>query len=248
MCAFESAMLFGDIFFGDFPVMRHGQIGQARVAAVAGHKRTALALAVTALLSGCGGTTLNNPFSTAPPPDAEIPTISERFDQIFGGHGKVAETAPDGTEVDCPMVKIRAGASTYAIAPPGKQLVASELNYQATITRTARDCRRAANGQITARIGIQGRVVTGPAGAPATIKIPLRVAVVQTGVQERVLTTKVYRTTVAMSEEGGAFSLVGEDLVFNMPAPLTSDSFVFYVGFDPQALAPQPQPRSARRK
>lgn len=248
MCAFESAMLFGDIFFGDFPVMRHGQIGQARVAAVAGHKRTALALAVTALLSGCGGTTLNNPFSTAPPPDAEIPTISERFDQIFGGHGKVAETAPDGTEVDCPMVKIRAGASTYAIAPPGKQLVASELNYQATITRTARDCRRAANGQITARIGIQGRVVTGPAGAPATIEIPLRVAVVQTGVQERVLTTKVYRTTVAMSEEGGAFSLVGDDLVFNMPAPLTSDSFVFYVGFDPQALAPQPQPRSARRK
>ena len=116
------------------------------------------------------------------------------------------------------MVKIRAGASTYAIAPPGKQPVASELNYQATITRTARDCRRTPNGQIIARIGIQGRVVAGPAGAPATVEIPVRVAVVQAGVQERVLTTKVYRTTVAMSEEGGAFSLVGEDLVFNMPA------------------------------
>lgn len=228
--------------------MRHGQIGQARVAGVAGHKRTVLALAVTALLSGCGGTALNNPFSTAPPPDAEIPTISERFDQLFGRNSKVSETAPDGTEVDCPVVKIRAGASTYAIAPPGKQLVASELNFQATITRTARDCRRAANGQIMARIGVQGRVVAGPAGAPATVEIPLRVAVVQTGVQERVLTTKVYRTTVAMSEEGGAFSLVGEDLVFNMPAPLTSDNFVFYVGFDPQAIAPQPQPRSSRRK
>ena len=78
--------------------MRHGQIGQARVAGVAGHKRTVLALAVTALLSGCGGTTLNNPFSTAPPADAEIPTISERFDQLFGRAQRFRETAPDGTE------------------------------------------------------------------------------------------------------------------------------------------------------
>jgi hypothetical protein len=226
--------------------MRHGRTGQAGVAGGTGHKRTTLALAVAALLSGCGGTTLNNPFSTTPPPDAEIPTISERFDQLFGGHAKVSETAPDGTEVDCPVVKIRAGASTYGIAPPGKQPVASELNYQATITRTARDCRRTANGQIAARIGIQGRVIAGPAGAPETIDIPLRAAVVQTGVQERVLTTQVYRTTVSMTEGGGSFSVVGEDLVFNMPANLTSESFIFYVGFDPQAVAPQA--KSPRRK
>ena len=147
--------------------MRHGLIGQARVG-VTGHKRTALAFAAAAaLLTGCGGTTINNPFSSAPPPVEELPTISDRFDQLFGGRGKVAETAADGTELDCPLVKIRAGASTYGVAPPGKQPVASELNYQATITRTARDCRRVDAGQIAARIGILGRVIAGPAGAPA---------------------------------------------------------------------------------
>jgi hypothetical protein len=41
-----------------------------------------------------------------------------------------------------------------------------------------------------------------------------------------------------MSEGGGSFSLVGEDLLYNMPGNLTSDSYVFYVGFDPQAIAP----------
>ena len=218
--------------------MRHGLIGQARVS-LTGHKRTALAFAAAAaLLTGCGGTTINNPFSTAAAPQEDLPTISDRFDQLFGGRGKVAETAADGTELDCPLVKIRAGASTYGVAPPGKQPVASELNYQATITRTARDCRRVDGGQIAARIGIQGRVIAGPAGAPATVEVPVRVAVVQTGVQERVLTTKVYRTTVSMSEGGGSFSLVGEDLLYNMPGNLTSDSYVFYVGFDPQAIAP----------
>jgi hypothetical protein len=225
--------------------MRQGRIGQARVAVTA-HKRTALAFAAAAaLLTGCGGTTINNPFSTAPPAQEDLPTISDRFDQLFGGRGKVEETAPDGTEIDCPLVKIRAGASTYGVAPPGRQPVASDLNYQATITRTARDCRRVAGGQIAARIGVQGRVIAGPAGAPASVEVPVRVAVVQTGVQERVLTTKVYRTTVSMSEGGGSFSLVGEDLLYNMPASLTSDSYVFYVGFDPQAITP---PAPSRRR
>ncbi|SHN71743.1 hypothetical protein [Bradyrhizobium erythrophlei] len=220
--------------------MRHSRIGQASVAVMVRHKRTALALAVSAvaLLSGCGGTTVNNPFSTAPPPQEDLPTLTDRFDQLFGGRGKVSETATDGTEVDCPVVRIRAGASTYGVAPPGKQPVASELNYQATITRTARDCRRTTSGQITARIGVQGRVIAGPAGAPASVEVPLRVAIVQAGVNERVLMTKVYRTTVGMTEGGGAFSVVGEDLVFNMPQTLTSDSYVFYVGFDPQAVTP----------
>jgi hypothetical protein len=225
--------------------MRERRIWQGGLAEGA-RKRTVLALAIVALLSGCGGTTINSPFSTAPPAQEDLPTVTERFDQLFGGRGKVSETAADGTEVDCPLVKIRAGASTFSVAPPGKQPIASELNYQATITRTARDCRRAPSGQITARIGIQGRVIPGPAGAPATVEVPLRTAVVQTGVSERVLMTKVYRTSVSMAEGGGSFSVVGEDLVFNMPANLTSDSFVLYVGFDPQAVTPAAPSR--RRK
>ena len=143
-------------------------------------------------------------------------------------------------------MKIRAGASTYAVAPPGKQPVASELRYQATITRTARDCTRS-SGQIVARIGIQGRVIAGPAGAPTTVEIPLRVAVVQTGVHERVIATKVYRTTVSMTEDTSVpFSVVGEDLAYSMPPGATSESYVFYIGFDPQAVTPEPKP--ARKK
>ena len=70
---------------------------------------------------------------------------------------------------------------------------------------------------------------------------------VQAGVHEKVISTKVYRTSVSMSEDAGVpFSLVGEDLTYTMPAGLTSDNYVFYIGFDPQALTPEP--KSARRK
>ena len=227
--------------------MRHRLIRQALVAGRAGRLRAAFALAAAAaVLSGCGGG--SNIFS-APADSGSIPSISDRYNQLFGSRSQAVGEAPpaaDGTELDCPVVKIRAGASTYAVAPPGKQPVASELRYQATITRTARDCTRS-SGQIVARIGIQGRVIAGPAGAPATVEIPLRVAVVQAGVHERVIATKVYRTTVSMTEDTSVpFSVVGEDLAYSMPPGATSESYVFYIGFDPQAVTPEP--KSARKK
>jgi hypothetical protein len=227
--------------------MRHWLIRQALVAGRAGRLRAGLALAAAAaVLSGCGGG--SNIFS-APADSGSIPSISDRYNQLFGSRSQAVGEAPpaaDGTELDCPVVKIRAGASTYAVAPPGKQPVAGELRYQATITRTARDCTRS-SGQIVARIGIQGRVIAGPAGAPATVEIPLRVAVVQTGVHERVIATKVYRTTVSMTEDTSVpFSVVGEDLAYSMPPGATSESYVFYIGFDPQAVTPEP--KSARKK
>jgi hypothetical protein len=226
--------------------MRNRLIRPTMGAGRAGHLRFAAALAVVGtLLAGCsGGSTLT------PPPDSEYPpSITDRFNQLFGRKSQAVgeASAADGTELDCPVVKIRAGASTYAVALPGKQPVGADLRYQATITRTARDCTRS-GGQITARIGIEGRVITGPAGTPATVEIPLRVAVVQAGVQERTIATKVYRTTVSMSEGNVPFSLVGEDLVYSSPPGVTSDSYIFYIGFDPQALTPEAPARPARKK
>jgi len=134
------------------------------------------------------------------------------------------------------------------VAAPGKEAVGNDVRYQATITRTARDCKL--NGdQITARIGILGRVIAGPSGSPSTVEIPLRVAVVQGGVQEHTITTKVYRTSVAMTEDGSVpFNLVAEDVVYPVPQGAAGDSYIFYIGFDPQALTPEPKPKAARKK
>jgi hypothetical protein len=178
-------------------------------------------------------------------------SIGSRFSQLFGSKSQaVGEAAPPpaDTELTCPPVSIRAGASTFAVAAPGKQPVGNDLRYQATITRTARDCTLN-GGEVTARIGILGRVIAGPAGNPPTVEIPLRVAVVQGGVQEKTIATKVYRTTVSMGEEGStAFSLVAEDVIYPAPSGAAGDSYIFYIGFDPQALKPEPKPRATKKK
>ena len=114
---------------------------------------------------------------------ASSQSLGDRFKGLFGGKSEEpAEAAPlpapEGeNDLTCPPVSIRAGASTYAVAAPGKQPVGNDLRFQATITRTSRQCTKTGD-QISARIGIQGRVIAGPAGAPSSVEIPLRVAVV----------------------------------------------------------------------
>jgi hypothetical protein len=213
-----------------------------------GTLRVALALAaVGAMLSGCGGGSMFGGSSSSDP----SPSLGDRFGQLFGSKSQaVGERAPApvDNELSCPPVNIRPGASTFAVGLPGKPASGSDLRYQATITRTARDCTQN-GGNIVARIGIQGRVIAGPAGNPPTVEVPLRVAVVQGGVQEKTIATKVFRTTVTMDESGNVpFSLVAEDLVYPVPPGAVGDSYIFYIGFDPQALTPERPARSARKK
>ena len=150
--------------------------------------------------------------------------------------------------MNCPPVAIRAGASTYAVAAPGKQPIGNDLKFQATITKTARECS-INGGEITARIGIQGRIIAGPAGAPTSVQVPLRVAVVQGGVSEKTIATKAYQTTVNMTESGSEpFTLVAEDLIYPAPSAAVGDDYIFYIGFDPQALKPEPKPKAVKKK
>jgi hypothetical protein len=187
---------------------------------------------------------------------ASAQSLTDRFKSLFGGKSEEpapAEGAPptvtdNPNDLTCPPVSIRAGASTYAVAAPGKQPIGNDLRFQATITRTARDCK-INGGEITARIGIQGRVIAGPAGAPSSVEIPLRVAVVQGGVQEKTIATKAYRTTVTMTEDSSVpFALVAEDMVYPAPSGADGDSYIFYIGFDPQALKPEPKPKATKKK
>jgi len=216
-------------------------------------ERRAIRFAALAAVSMALGAT-----SLAPPAAAQ--SLTDRFKSLFGGGSDdksdqsnlPANGGPsaDPTEgLTCPPVNIRAGASTYAMAAPGKQAVGNDVKFQASITKTARECNLE-GGQIIAKIGIQGRVIAGAAGAPATVEIPMRVAVVQGGVNEKVIATKAYRTTGQRTEEGGVPStLVAEDLGYPVPGPGSNpDAYVFYIGFDPQALGPEPRARGKKKR
>jgi hypothetical protein len=178
---------------------------------------------------------------------AAAQSITDRFKSLFGGggssepsQGSTVTSPAQESDLTCPEVSVRAGASTYAVGLPGKAASGSDVRFQASIGRTARSCALS-DGMIKAKIGIQGRVIAGPAGAPTSVDVPLRIAVVQEGVQPKTIFTQVYRTTVSMATDGNApFTLVAEDVIYPVPPGNANDAYVFYIGFDPQALKPEP--------
>ena len=188
---------------------------------------------------------------------ASAQSFTDKLKGLFGGgdskpqdQQQAPQANPDEPRAtsDCPQVTIRAGASTYAVAAPGKQAVGNDVRFQVSITKLARDCTRT-GGDITARIGVQGRIIVGPAGAPPSVDVPLRVAVVQGGVGEKVIATKAYRTTVNLGEdESVPFSFVADDLVYPVPPGQVADNYIFYVGFDPQLVSTSDKPKPVRKK
>lgn len=116
-------------------------------------------------------------FASVSPVAAQ--SLTDRFKSLFGGKSD-EPTQPAGAragqpaaddDIDCPQVTVRAGASTYGVGATGKPAVGNDVRFQASITKMARECVRN-GGEITARIGIQGRVIAGPAGAPNTVEVP----------------------------------------------------------------------------
>jgi len=173
-------------------------------------------------------------------------SVGSRFSQLFGSgsdsKAQLVGTPPNvgaAEDLTCPGVAIREGTATYAVGLPGKPAAAGDLRFQGTIVRYARDCTRI-GGQVNARIGVEGRIIVGPAGAPASIDLPIRVAVVEEGVQPKTIATKLYTTAVAIGEGTNVpFSFVAEDITYAAPSPDVAEAYVFYIGFDPNGAKPE---------
>jgi len=147
------------------------------------------------------------------------------------------------TDYDCPEVKIRAGAATLMIgSKPGEgEPNALDVRYQGSITRTARECHLNGN-TFTMKVGVEGRIITGPAGGPGNVEVPVRIAVVHEGVSPKVVASKLGRETVTLTGtvDRANFTHIEDDVSFPLPSPITDiSSYVVYIGFDPQGAAPE---------
>ena len=209
--------------------------------------RVARALALWALalaLSGCGSSKL---FKTSPL-------------DLFSSSSKSTNDAPAGGEstdvsasdIDCPGVQVRTGAATLMVgSKPGEgEPAALDVRYQGSIIRTARECHVNA-GTMTMKIGIEGRIITGPAGGPGTVDVPLRIAVVREGLNPKMVVSKFGRETVTISSaiDRAAFTHVDPEVAFPLPQPLADiDAYVVYVGFDPTGAQPEKKKPAVKTK
>lgn len=214
------------------------------------------------LLAGCSGGGAGAPATTAstssvpaatpapatpaPATPPSSPSLKDKIANFFSGATQkepqsVTNAQPD---VECPFLDIRQGASTLTFPPPPPDgsNEAMSLKYQGIFVRAARDCA-VVNGQMVIRVGVQGRIIVGPAGSAGQIDVPLRVAVVSAPLTApKTIVTKLIRipVTIGANDPNVDFTHIEEGLSFPLPSS-SSDPYIVYIGFDPLGAAAQDQ-------
>jgi hypothetical protein len=196
-------------------------------------------------LGGCSSNSLNSMtgglIGSSPP----APVTTGPAAGVGGNPPKLTDD-----DVPCPDTAVRTGAATLIVGSTAGQGEPSPLDvrYQGSIVRMARECH-VVGQTMHIKVGVEGRIITGPAGGPGSINVPLRVAVVREGVNPVTITTELVQIPVALDSAVGrvAFTHVYPDVAFPLPRPLGwLDAYTVYVGFDP--IGVQQKKRPARRR
>ncbi len=148
-----------------------------------------------------------------------------------------------GHHLFCPEIIVldgTAAARVYAGAPATNM----NLRYQYALGDVVREC--AVNGdQLALRVGVAGNVLLGPAGAPASFSVPVRVAVISTKGSAPVV-SKLYRVaaTIPSGQAQTDFALVTEPLLVPFIQDHAEDDYTIKVGIDegPEKPAPKRKP------
>jgi hypothetical protein len=205
---------------------------------------------LAALAGGCSTNLFSSKTSgTTSAASGSVP-FGNRISALFGSSSAPAsavDQTPTSEEFDCPRIDIRAGASTLLSYANPEEQTALNVRYQGSFVRGARECRVMGN-QVNIKIGVQGRVIVGPAGTPGTVVLPLRYALVHETVgQSKPVWTKLTRLNVEIPPQTPSvlFTHIEEEMTVPIPPAYELQDYVIYIGFDPAALEPEPK-RPAR--
>lgn len=186
-------------------VLLRGGCGRARGALA----KAAVGVAVLAL-AGCGAGVVT--------PDQ---TVVGQFFQAGAEPPKTIDPELLKPAIVCPPVTVRLGAEAYRRADgEGED---ETLRFQASINKTARECKETGDGT-SVRVGVSGRIVEGAGGAPASVVLPVRIVVRENG---ETTYSRLHKVGVERSGASQSWAFVDEAIVVDAPA-----SAEIIVGFD----------------
>lgn len=187
--------------------------------------KLAIAVASMGLMEGCsslpGGNTLANlvMFNSTTKPPASSPPGEAPID------------------VQCPQIEVKDGTSAVRVYAGADQSNAN-LRYQFSLGDTARECQLA-DGKLNIKVGVAGRVLTGPAGAPSSFTVPVRV-VIRRESDAQPAVSQLYRVaaTIPTGDTETDFTVVSDPLTVPFLHPDADRDYTILVGFD-QGAAPE---------
>lgn len=140
--------------------------------------------------------------------------------------GSAAAPTPAVVQAACPQVILRDGTSSFRTYAKGGKDDPTKVIYQVSLADTTRQCVLSETA-MTVTVVVQGRVVSGPAGGPGKVTMPIRVAATD---EDKTLYSELVQHVVEVPATGSTqFVFTKADVT--LPAGSGSNAKVF-VGFD----------------
>lgn len=159
-----------------------------------------------------------------------------------------AQAAPSTstTEVICPIVDIKEGGAAHRVYS-GRGTSNNDVRYQFSIGQTARECS-VQNGQIAMRVGVEGKVLLGPAGGSSSFNVPVSIAV-RDEASQQMLSEKTYQVavTIPSGQPHATFSVVSETIFVPLKRREANEDYLIIVGFETAKAGPNRRRVSRRR-
>jgi hypothetical protein len=193
------------------------------------------------MVGGCGSAGKLGSFDS---PDASDSKLAKLLGLAKEEGAPSGET--QGRRVFCPEIMILEGtevARFHAGSPPSN----SNLRVQYSIEDMARECS-IRDDTLVLKIGIEGKVLLGPAGSPGNFTIPVRIAVVRRSGQSLVV-SKLYRAaaTIAAKRTEESFTIVSEPISVPFIREHSEEDYSIKVGIDSSGGAERAENESRKR-
>lgn len=140
----------------------------------------------------------------------------------------MAPEKPKAEEVICPHIEVLDGTSVVRVGGDSNETV----RYQYSLGRSARQCDVVGN-QVSLKIGLEGRVLLGPKGAPGTFNVPVRFAVVQDS-DRKPLVSQLQNISVNIpsGQSEAPFSAVSQPIMLPNHGDMEDQDYTVVLGFD----------------
>lgn len=154
---------------------------------------------------------------------------------IFGGASAPVEGEATSFEefvgadiVSCPRPEVIQGRAAVRVYRGGRSGSNQDLRHQISIVDIARECVATPDGQNRIKVGVRGRALIGPAGAPGTFTAPVRIVVRTPSTVYDQRSPRV-SVTIPQGQTLADFTLVEEGL--EIPVSV-GENFLIEVGID----------------
>lgn len=202
----------------------------------------------TFLLAGAAALALSSCSTVGGDQQAGAPQQESVATKLLLGNANPPPITPpvdDAIKRDCPPIEILDGTAAFRAYDPPSATDPFSVRYQANLVDTARQCS-SLGVEAAIRVGVTGRLILGPKGAPGAFRLPLRVAVVDEADKPVYSQVHVIDVVVPAGQTQAQFPHLEQDIVVPIPENRFR-GWRILVGYDPKGVPAGAGRRSARR-